>query len=385
LGGGFSNKVTPMVDHAPIPKGKTSVLIVLIAGIGDLVLASKSLRAMRSGFPDAEIHLLTSTDASPLAANYRFVDRVWAFPVRESRKSKLQLLPIVRMLFEIRKVEFQVAVNLYRVASWAGALRMGLLFSLLKARGKVGHASRGFGLFLDKKAPPDTFDDSHYADAMARIAVMAGGKPDQRGIEVFWDQGVEDRWSQLFSQEEMRPLLTIGINPGSDRPNRRWSLEGYARVADQLIEQSGARVLLLGGPGEETLAQEIQRLMKGEATSLTGRLTLDELIYVISRLDLLITNDSGPMHIAAALKTPIVAIFGPENPIHARPYTSQDLYRIIQKDVDCRPCTKKTCERPLCLDLITPAEVLILCQKMLEARAGQWKHKDPLSSKEDPL
>jgi lipopolysaccharide heptosyltransferase II len=375
--------VTTVVDHAHVPKGKSSILIVLIAGIGDLILASRSLRAMRAGFPDTEIHLLTSTDASLVAANYRFVDRVWAFPIRESKRSKLQFLHIVKMMFKLRKIEFQVAVNLYRIASRMGALRMGLLFSLLKGRGKVGHASRGFGLFLDKKAPPDTFDNSHYADAMVRIAVMAGGKPDDQGIEVFWDSRAEDRWSSLFSQGEVRPPLTIGINPGGDRPNRRWSLEGYARVADQLIEQSGVRVLLLGGPGEETLAQEIQRLMKGEATSLAGRLTLNELIYVINRLDLLITNDSGPMHIAAALRTPIVAIFGPENPIYTRPYTSQNLYRIIYKDVDCRPCSKKTCQRPLCLDSITPAEVLNLCQEMLEARTGQWKHKNSLSSKED--
>jgi lipopolysaccharide heptosyltransferase II len=372
-----------MADHAPIQKGKTPVLIVLIAGIGDLILASKSLRAMRSGFPDAEIHLLTSTDASPVAANYGFIDRVWAFPIRESRKSRLNFLDVVRTMSKLRKVEFQVAVNLYRVASRMGALRMGLLFRLLKARDKVGHASRGFGLFLDKKAPPDTFDDSHYADAMARIAAMAGGKPDSRGIEVFWDSRAEDRWSHLFSQGHAGPRPTIGINPGGDRPNRRWSLEGYARVADQLIEQYGAKVLLLGGPGEETLAQKIQGFMKGEAASLAGRLTLDELIYVISRMDLLITNDSGPMHIAAALKTPIVAIFGPENPVYARPYASQDLYRIIHKDVDCRPCAKKTCGRPLCLDSITPAEVLILCQEMLEPRPGQAKHQSPFSPKEE--
>jgi heptosyltransferase-2 len=360
-----------MVDHTPIPKGKNRILIVLIAGIGDLILASKSLRAMRSGFPDAEIHLLTSTDAYLVAANYRFIDRVWAFPIRESRRSKLQFLHMVRVVFKLRKVKFQVAVNLYRVTSRMGALRMGLLFSLLKARGKAGHASRGFGLFLDRKAPPDTFDKLHYADAMLRIAVIAGGKPDQRGIEVLWDQRVEDRWSHLFSQGAVRASLTIGINPGGDRPNRRWSLEGYARVADQLIERSGARVLLLGGPGEETLAIEIQRRMKGEVAKLAGRLTLNELIYVISRLDLLITNDSGPMHMAAALKTPVVAIFGPENPIYTRPYTSQNLYRIISKDVDCRPCSKKTCQRPLCLDLITPGEVLILCEEMLEMRSGR--------------
>jgi len=111
--------------------------------------------------------------------------------------------------------------------------------------------------------------------------------------------------------------------------------------------------------------------MESKAVNLAGKLRLNDLVYIISRFDLLLTNDSGPMHIAAAIKTPIVAIFGPEDPRLFGPYTSHDLYRILYKDIDCRPCKNKNCQRPLCLDRITSEEVLEKCYEILN-RISPW-------------
>ena len=339
------------------------IAVFLIAGIGDLVMASKSLRAIRNGFPDSEIHLLTSTEASVLAENYPYVDRVRSFPVRELRNDRFHIFRVPKLIGSLRTVEFDTAINLYRISSWFGALKMGMLFSLLRARCKVGHDHKGFGLFLHKKAPAGIFRKRHLADAMLDIARMAGGVPDDKGVEVFWKKGCEQGWMHLFPREKRKPI--IGINPGADRPHKRWNQGRYAVMADRIIEQLGAKVILLGGPGEEGIAKRIQAGMKNKAIDLAGRLTLNVLACVINELDLLVTNDSGPMHIAAALKTPIVAIFGPEDPIYSRPCTSPDLYRIINAQVDCRPCIKDSCARPICLERITPEEVIEKCLEML--------------------
>jgi ADP-heptose:LPS heptosyltransferase len=343
------------------------ILAVTVAGIGDLVLASKAIRALKNGAPNKSLHLLTSTEAATLARNYPYVDQVWSLPIRALRREKLQIFGILKTLFRLRKIRFDTAVNLYRVVSRQGALRMGLLFRLLKAGEKVGHDSKGFGLFLHRKAQAGIFQNRHFVDAMMDIAILAGGMPDGEGIEVFWEKGIEKTWKHLFSDKGSSTALRIGINPGADRPGNRWDPQRYASVADKLTEKLGARFFIFGGPGEESIASSIQGAMKHPATSLAGKLTLDELVYVMSRLDLLITNDSGPMHIAAAVKTPVVALFGPEDPVNFRPYTSPDKYRIVQGSVPCRPCTREKCAKPLCMEMVEPKEVLKACLELLNS------------------
>ncbi len=156
-------------------KRKTAILVILVAGIGDLILASKSIRAIRNGYPDADIHLLTNSEAVPIAQNYSYVDYLWSFPIREMRKDKRYLLDIMKLVLGLRKIKFDFAVNPYTVSSWLGAIKMGFLFLLLGAKEKIGHDSKGFGLFINKKAPLETFQNRHFADAMMDIALLSGG------------------------------------------------------------------------------------------------------------------------------------------------------------------------------------------------------------------
>ena len=344
-------------------KTRPALLIVLIAGIGDLILASKSIRAIRNGYPDAEIHLLTSTEAAPLAENYPYIDYVHAFPIRELRKDKSFLFSILQNVRDLRRISFDLCMNLYRVGSLSGAAKMGILFSLLKAKRKIGHDKDGFGLFLTEKVSSGVFQGRHVVDAMQGIASQAGGAADDRGLEVFWNPKITAKWDTFFAQTEGKNL--VGINPGGDRANRRWAPDRFAAVADKLIEQLNSRVILLGGPAERQIAVSIECGICSDIVNLSGKIPLEELPCVINRLDLLITNDSGPMHIAAAMKTPLVALFGPEDPRLFGPYTVPALYRVIQKEVSCRPCRDDQCARPLCLDMITPEEVLTACTQLL--------------------
>jgi len=356
-------------------KRKKSILIVLIAGIGDLVLASKSIRAIRNGYPTADIHLLTSTEASSIARNYGYFTNIWAFPIRELRKNKSHIFNILRLILKLRDLNFDIIINLYRVTSYLGSAKMGLLFLLLKAPLKVGHNDKGFGLFLNKKVPSKTFQNCHLADAMSTIARIAGGVPDHRGIEVSWDTKSIEKWEHLFSKDtSIFSQLRIGINPGGDRLNKRWDPDNYAVIADQLIEQFGTRLFLLGGPNEKVVAERIVTKMKSHVINLAGRLTLGDLAYIISRLDLLITNDSGPMHIGAATGTPIVGLFGPDDPTLFKPYASPDKYVIVHKDLDCQPCHKKNCKDPYCLNKITTNEVFKAALKMLSFKTEMEKN-----------
>jgi heptosyltransferase-2 len=348
-------------------RDRKKILIVLIAGIGDVVLASKSIRAVRNGWPSAEIHLLTSTEGAEIASHYMYLDHVWAFPIREIRKRKTYVFNMLKTVLTLRKLEFDSCLNIYRVCSWIGAVKMGFLFLAVKAQDKIGQDSRGFGLFLNKKASAETFEDRHLAEAMIDIACLAGGRPDGMGVDAFWNQKSEKKWQHLFPVESnlsCRPK--IGLNPGGDRQNRRWSSGNYAEVANQLSELYGAQIILLGGPGEEAISRKIEVQIGNSPINLAGKMSIDELTYVISKMDLLISNDSGPMHIAAAVETPVVGIFGPENENLFAPYTRTEFFRIISKKVDCRPCSKNECFQPACLNQITPEDVAEQCRELLE-------------------
>ncbi len=343
----------------PLSKAPQTILLIIIAGIGDFVMATKAIRAVRNGYPDAEIHVLASSEGAAIAQRHPGVDRVWAFPIREMRSDRFQIRTIIRLLRQLRRTRYDIAVNLFRVGSWAGSVKMGVFFSCLRARIKIGHASGPLRFFLDERLAPDAFTGKHVVDAMTDIAVAIGGRSDSGGLELSCRDESSGKWDAMFAPSIKDPQrLVIGINPGGDRPNRRWPATRFAMTAGALAARCGARLIIFGGPGEESIAQEIQDALNGAALNLAGRLNLRDLPFFISRCDLLITNDSGPMHMAAALKTPVVALFGPEIAEILRPYTSPDLYRVIQKPVECRPCNQSTCRTGLCLEAISPAEVV---------------------------
>ncbi|MCX5829585.1 MAG: glycosyltransferase family 9 protein [Deltaproteobacteria bacterium] len=344
-------------------------LAVNIAGIGDLVLASKSLRALKQSYPEAELWLMTSSEAAVLADNYPYIDRVIPFPIREFGRNRRYLTKMWQTVNDLRYLRFRHCINLYLIGSWLGAVKMGLLFSLLHADGKVGQDAYGFGRFLTAKVPADTFVRQHFVDAMGEIATLVGAVPDEGGMDVYWNKSCEGQWAPFFDQQ--KDALIIGINPGGDRPNRRWDPDNFATVIKELLRAYPARIVLFGGPGEEFMAKYIENhIQSPKVVSLTGKLNLNELCYIISKLDLFITNDSGPMHIATATGTPVVAIFGPENPMHLRPYTRKALYRVVYKDVPCRPCNKSFCENMICLSAIMPDDVINACVELLDTTRG---------------
>jgi heptosyltransferase-2 len=133
----------------------------------------------------------------------------------------------------------------------------------------------------------------------------------------------------------------IGINPGASYGTaKRWLPERFAAVADLLAER-GARVVIVGGPAERETGQAIADQMRSPARVLCGRTTLPELVGVLARLRTLVTNDSGPMHLAAALGVPVVAVFGPTDWRETHPVG--DRHRLVREDVHCSPCRLREC------------------------------------------
>ena len=352
----------------PLPKVPQTILLIIIAGIGDFVLATKAIRAIRTGFPNSEIHLLTSTESAPLAKRDPRLSRVWVFPIRELRKNKRKLLSILVLLWKMRRVRYDLAVNLYPISSRSGAIKMGMVFGCLQAKQKVAQGVWPMQGFLSKSLPADIFENKHIADAMCDLVAAVGGRPDCHGLEIF---GVnpEGMRSDLLPGPDKADgsRLIIGLNPGSDVSAKRWPSGSFAGVANELGRRFRTTVMLMGGPGEEAAAMKIADKIQAHTVNLAGKLSLVELQDALSICDLFITNDSGPMHIAAALGIPTVALFGPGHPSQFGPYTSPDRYRALQKPAECRPCRQCRFKSSVCLDGITPEEVVNACVELLKS------------------
>ena len=316
---------------------KDSLLVILLAGIGDLVLASKSIRALKKGHPDSELHLLTTCEAAPIARNYKFIDKVWEIPMHKAKGNKLFFLNEIPLLFKLRRCRFNKIVNLYLLVSLFGSLKMGLLFLLIGSKLRIGYGSKGFKLFLTHRISDDIFNKKHIVDAMLDIAILAGGISDNVGIECFWNANVESKWDHLFTRNKTEQYkLNIGINPGGAKSFHFWDLEKFVLLANRLVNQTHTNIFILGGNNDISRANYISTSISNSHFNLVAKTSLNDLIYVISKLDLVITTDSAPMHIAAALGTPIVAIFGPANYRMYGPYNSKQNYTIVDKELPCK-------------------------------------------------
>jgi len=191
-------------------------------------------------------------------------------------------------------------------------------------------------------------------------ALILGDEDRRRGIDLLKKYG-------LPRGKAKGPL--IGINPGAAYgAAKMWYPERFAEAADSLVKEFGGRAVVFGGPGDVEAAGAVASSMRTPPISLAGRTTVKELILTLSFMDVFITNDSGPMHIAAALDVPIVAVFGSTNHVTTAPMAGEGRARIVRRDdVECSPCLKRVCPEGhhRCMDLIEAEHVVVEARKFL--------------------
>lgn len=313
-------------------KRQRPILLVIVGGISDLVLASKAMRSIHDGFPENEIVLLADGHVAPLAQNYRFVSRFVAAPLGEPDARSFSLGRVLLLSIQLSWMQYEKVVCLSRIRSGSEARKLGFLFRLLRARQKVGHDAHGFGKCVDIHVPQDSFSHQHIADAMEEIALMSGGISGSSSLEVAWSPRAEEHWAEWFEkvkQEIKGPIVCLHMGPARD--NTRWSPDKFAAVAQQVGRKHNALMIVLGGPEEKSVADYVESKLHIKAFNLAGKLDLNELAYVISKVDLLITAAPAPMQIAAAAHVPQVVVFGASSAKLYHPYEFNETYVLLQK------------------------------------------------------
>ncbi|MBW2622769.1 MAG: glycosyltransferase family 9 protein, partial [Deltaproteobacteria bacterium] len=255
-----------------------------------------------------------------------------------------------------------------------GSLGLAVWSMLSGAVYRVGYRSRGFGWLFSHALPDERGHRvKHEVENCLELLRALGLRPDEsvKPLYLRVDSEAKKRMTSYLSVMGISPENEglVLIHPGSRTPWVRWLPERFARVADQLQAERGVRIILVGGPGEESISGAVARGMKSPALDLTGRLSLSELAVLASVSRLFIGHSTGPMHLAAAAGIPVVALFGPTSPTDHferwRPYSPKGA--VIFKDVCPGNCVPKYCASLECMAAIQVEDVLEQVESILSS------------------
>jgi heptosyltransferase-2 len=350
--------------------------------VGDAVMTVPALRELRRLFPKAHITLATRSWARGLFADADFLDELQVHDGTGLRS-------VVRQVREWRKHDFDLAVL------FPNSLEAALVASLSSVPLRIGYATDGRQRLLTHPLTlPEWRGTRHevfyYLQIVAELEWRIKGQETflatepNSSLEVS-DARVSAAINLLRSKGVMEGRTLIALCPGSINSRaKRWSAERYAALSDRLIEEIDAQVILIGSAAEVEVSLEVAERMRNNPVVITGQTDLAELVAVISLVNLLITNDTGPAHIAAALGRPTLVIFGPTNVARTRPFSP--LAEIVVHPPDCAPCMLRDC--PIdhrCMTAISPDEVFDRARTVLETSAGQWRRNDSSANAALPL
>ena len=338
------------MDANPTPR----ILVTQTGGwIGDMVLLTPALRALKCAYPQSHLALMLR----PLVANFMeacpYLDEVVIDTKGQGGGRAKSLLQIVK---QIRRGRFDLAVVLHPTS-----LRNALIPFLARVPLRIGSNVSGRGILLSQSCSDDT--NLHEVSRYLRVLQLINIDEPASDLE-FWHTVADRRVVNqlLIGCNVLSEERIIGINLGTTWRTKSWPLDRFSDVISRINDRFEAAVILTGSSSERELGRALQMTLKARVINFVGKTTILQLGALIERCDLYLTCDSGPMHIAAAVGTPTIALFGPTDPERHRPYGEG--HHVIEKAVSCRPCYKRKCLRVdaphLCMTEIQAADVVEL-------------------------
>ncbi|MDA8215741.1 MAG: lipopolysaccharide heptosyltransferase II [Nitrospiraceae bacterium] len=340
------------------------ILIRGVNWIGDAVMTMPAIRALRKSYPEVKIEILVKPSVAPIFENDPNINETILYEDKfKGIIGKLRLAKILRKKKFSKAILLQNAFDAAFIAFLAGIPE------------RIGYNRDGRGFLLTK---PISFngDDRkvHHIDYYLSLLKAADIKADYSNPWIYLS--INER---LSARERLsglrRPIL--GINPGATYGSaKRWFPERFAQVANWFIKETGGSVVIFSGRNEVDIAEEIDKHIPENKLFLAGITSLRELISLISECDVFVTNDSGPMHIAYAVGTPLVAIFGSTDPNLTGPAGNNNI--IVKTDLICSPCFERTCKNNdmRCMYTVTSEDVYFGVKELLPVKKAVFFDRD---------
>ena len=346
------------------------ILIVKLSAIGDVVHALPFLDVLRKNFPRAKIDWLVEEGAADIIEGHPAIRRViisrrksWRRNLIEERRFSEVLREIVSFSKDLRRHRYDWVIDLQ------GLLKSGVLVGLSKGGRKLGMkgAREGAWLFLRERSVSVNYDQ-HAIDRYLEVASYLGC------IWEGWDSRIpvleahRQRVDQMLQEDGCKNRMLVAINPMAKWETKLWEPELFAALGDRILTFP-CKIIFTGSEMDRPVIEKISSMMQTRPSNFAGRTGLRELAYLYGRCRVLVTTDTGPMHMAAAMGCPVVALFGPTSPLRTGPYGTG--HRVITSGAACSPCFKKSCDQWSCMRDITVDSVYeavrdILLQEKIE-------------------
>lgn len=322
-----------MVSNCRLPNIR-KILIIRNDGIGDLLNSTPAISLLRQNYPGAEFTVLTRSSTAPILIGNPDVDRILTF---DRQGAHQRLMSRLKFYLGLRREKYDLVVAM-RTASWSH-----FLSCLSGARYRLGRRQKRFKSTLThvwreryRKGYVQEVDRNYDL-----VGLICEGDGDRRLVFKVLDEEFAHAKRQLADWGIAPNDDLVCIHPGASSFDKRWPEENYAEIADALVRERRAKVLILRGPEETALAWNIQSAMQADSIAYAPK-SVRELGALIQCCSLVVCNDSGPMHIAAALDVPTVAIFGPTDHVAWKPLSKNAT--VVRRDMPCWPCSAHKCK-----------------------------------------
>ena len=334
------------------------ILIVNVNWIGDTLFSTPFIRAVREAYPDSYIACLLHPRCKEMLELNPRLDEIIIYDEDGEHKS---LLGKLGLIISLRKKKFDTAFLLHRSFTKA------LIVFLAGVKERIGYPTKRRAMLLTKMIEPIP-GEAHKVEYFLNIARSSGLAPKSNSYEFFINDSHRKSIADLLRSSGVSENDTIVVLcPGGNWDPKRWPKDNFAKLADMLAEETGARIMITGARKDAKLAEDIKGMMRVSPVIATGSTTLKELGALFTRADLVIANDTGPMHLAVAMKAKTIGLFGPTSSAITGPY-GEGCYKVISKNDLCDiPCYDFTCADNRCMAAIKVGDVFNEALTMLGA------------------
>jgi len=333
------------------------ILIFNVNWLGDVLFSTAAIRNIRRNYPDSYIACIIPSRCYPILKGNPYLDEIIIFDEDDRHKGVFAKLNFVSLL---KSKEFGTVFLLHRSFSRA------LICRLAGISTRIGHYTKKRAFLLTQKIIPPAKDSLHRIDYYLDVIEKADLRVEDRYLDFVFSPEDQKAVDDFLSKNSVSNLdFVVALNPGGNWQLKRWPKDYWAQLADKLIDELKAKVIITGSVSDLPLVNQIKEGMKNLPLIASGVFNIKQLGALAKRADLFITADSGPMHIANAVGAKaIIAILGPTAKEVTGPYPETNAV-VLQKDVGCViPCYKIHCRDNRCMKAVTPDDVLAEVKKI---------------------